>query len=38
MTEQEIWAQYEQRLRRVSAHIYEHLDGDLDLDRLSEIA
>ncbi|KQV34268.1 MULTISPECIES: GyrI-like domain-containing protein [unclassified Rhizobium] len=38
MTEQAIWAQYEQRLRRVSAHIYEHLDGDLDLDRLSEIA
>ena len=38
MTEQAIWAQYERRLRRVSAHIYEHLDGDLDLDRLSEIA
>ncbi|NRQ14819.1 AraC family transcriptional regulator [Ensifer sesbaniae] len=32
------WAIYERRLHRVSAYIYAHLDGDLDLDRLSEIA
>lgn len=32
------WAIYEGRLHRVSAYIYAHLDGDLDLDRLSEIA
>jgi AraC family transcriptional regulator len=33
-----IWAAYEARLRRVSSHIYEHLDEDLDMDRLAEIA
>ncbi|MGO4621162.1 GyrI-like domain-containing protein [Ensifer sp. 2YAB10] len=32
------WATYERRLHRVSDYIYGHLDGDLDLDRLSEIA
>ncbi|WP_026623067.1 GyrI-like domain-containing protein [Ensifer sp. WSM1721] len=32
------WAAYEKRLHRVSAHIYAHLDEELDLDRLSEIA
>lgn len=38
MSESEIWATYEKRLLRVSAHIYEHLEEDLDLDRLSQIA
>lgn len=33
-----IWATYEARLRRVSSHIYGHLDEDLDMDRLAEIA
>ena len=33
-----IWTQYEQRLRRVSDYIHAHLDEDLDLDRVSEIA
>ena len=32
------WALYETRLRRVSAYIYEHLDEELDMDRLAEIA
>jgi len=32
------WAIYETRLRRVSAYIHEHLDEDLDMDRLAEIA
>ncbi|MEY9781095.1 AraC family transcriptional regulator [Sinorhizobium fredii] len=32
------WATYERRLHRVSAYIYGHLDEELDLDRLSEIA
>ncbi|MDW5313509.1 AraC family transcriptional regulator [Rhizobium sp. PL01] len=38
MREDSIWAVYEQRLRRVSAYIYDHLDEELDLDRLSDIA
>ena len=38
MSENEIWAAYEKRLLRVSAYIHEHLDEDMDLDRLSEIA
>lgn len=38
MSENGIWAAYEKRLLRVSAYIYEHLEEDLDLDRLSEIA
>lgn len=32
------WAAYEARLRRVSAHIHEHLDEELDMDRLADIA
>lgn len=32
------WAVYEARLRRVSNHIHEHLDEELDMDRLAEIA
>lgn len=38
MKEDSIWAVYEQRLRRVSAHIHDHLDEELDLDQLSAIA
>ncbi len=38
MSENGIWAAYGKRLLRVSAHIYEHLDEDMDLDRLSQIA
>ncbi|WP_439627477.1 AraC family transcriptional regulator [Shinella sp.] len=38
MGENEIWASYEKRLSRVSAYIYDHLDEDIDLDRLAEIA
>lgn len=38
MEERVTWATYERRLHRVSDYIYGHLDGDLDLDRLSEIA
>lgn len=33
-----VWAQYEARLRRVVAFIADHLDDDLDLDRVAEIA
>ena len=32
------WAVYEARLRRVSAHINEHLDEELDMERLADIA
>ncbi|AUX76567.1 AraC family transcriptional regulator [Sinorhizobium fredii] len=32
------WATYERRLHHVSAYIYGHLDEELNLDRLSEIA
>ncbi|AVA21755.1 MULTISPECIES: AraC family transcriptional regulator [unclassified Rhizobium] len=32
------WALYETRLRRVSAHIHEHLDDELDMEKLAEIA
>ncbi|NLR96253.1 AraC family transcriptional regulator [Rhizobium sp. P38BS-XIX] len=32
------WALYETRLRRVSAYIHEHLDDDLDMEKLAEIA
>jgi AraC family transcriptional regulator len=38
MSENAIWAAYEKRLLRVSAYIHDHLEEDLDLDRLSEIA
>lgn len=33
-----IWAAYEQRLRRVTAYIHDHLEEDLDMDRLAEVA
>ena len=32
------WALYESRLRRVSAYIHDHLDEELDMERLAEIA
>ena len=32
------WALYESRLRRVSAYIHDHLDEELDMDKLAEIA
>ncbi|EPE98131.1 AraC family transcriptional regulator [Rhizobium grahamii] len=32
------WTLYEARLRRVSAHIHNHLDEELDMDKLGEIA
>ncbi|OJU86605.1 MAG: GyrI-like domain-containing protein [Shinella sp. 65-6] len=32
------WSLYEHRLRRVSAYIHDHLDEELDMDRLAEIA
>ncbi|MGF6175650.1 AraC family transcriptional regulator [Ensifer sp. 4252] len=38
MDEQATWATYERRLHRVSDYIYGHLNEELDLDRLAEIA
>lgn len=38
MNENAAWAIYEKRLLRVSAYIHDHLDEELDLDRLAEIA
>lgn len=38
MDEQATWAVYERRLHRVSDYIYGHLNEELDLDRLAEIA
>ncbi|MCJ8148861.1 AraC family transcriptional regulator [Shinella sedimenti] len=38
MNSSEIWATYEKRLTRVSAYIHDHLDEELDLNRLAEIA
>jgi AraC family transcriptional regulator len=32
------WTDYEERLNRVTAYIYDHLDDDLDLNRLADIA
>lgn len=32
------WALYETRLRRVSAYIHDHLDEELDMEHLAEIA
>lgn len=32
------WAVYETRLRRVSTYIHDHLDDELDMDRLAQIA
>lgn len=33
-----VWAAYEQRLRRVTAHIHDNLYEELDMDRLAEVA
>lgn len=38
MNAETAWAIYESRLRRVSAYIHEHLDEELDMERLAEIA
>ncbi len=38
MSKTPIWAQYEKRLSRVTAYIHDHLDEDMDLNRLAEIA
>lgn len=38
MSSNDIWAAYEKRLTRVSDYIHDHLDEELDLNRLSEIA
>ncbi len=32
------WTNYRERLDRVTAHVYDHLDEDLDLNRLADIA
>jgi AraC-like DNA-binding protein len=32
------WASYEDRLNRVTAYLYEHLDETLDLEKLAEVA
>ncbi|QCI63488.1 AraC family transcriptional regulator [Phreatobacter stygius] len=32
------WTTYSDRLERVTAHIYAHLDDDIDLDKLAEVA
>ena len=37
-TDRDQWARYEPRMRRVIAHVYDHLDEPLDLNRLSDIA
>ena len=34
----ETWTSYEDRLTRVTTHIYDHLDDDLDMDTLASIA
>lgn len=38
MNGQTAWFLYENRLQRVSAYIYDHLDEELDMARLAEIA
>ena len=32
------WADYQDRMNRVITHIYDHLDEELDLNKLAEIA
>ena len=32
------WASYEDRLSRVTGYIYDHLDDDLDIERLADVA
>jgi AraC family transcriptional regulator len=38
MSEEATWAIHETRLKRVSDYIHDHLDEELDMDRLAEIA
>ena len=38
MTKNDSWTHYEQRLTRVTAYIYDHLDDTLDLNKLAEVA
>ena len=38
MTERSGWTDYEERLSRVTAYIHDHLDEELDLNRLAEVA
>lgn len=32
------WARYEERLSRITAYIHDHLDEEIDLQKLAEIA
>lgn len=32
------WTNYQDRLDRVTSYIYDHLDGELDFDRIAEVA
>ncbi|MEN0088747.1 MAG: helix-turn-helix domain-containing protein, partial [Pseudomonadota bacterium] len=38
MREQEQWSSYEDRMNRVVDYVHDHLDEDLDLDTLAEVA
>ena len=38
MKERSGWTNYEERLGRVTAYIHDHLDEELDLNRLAEVA
>ena len=38
MTDGRNWSHYEERLRRVTDYIHAHLDEELDMDRLAEVA
>ena len=37
-TDSDLWARYAPRMRRVIEHVYDHLDGTLDLNALADIA
>jgi AraC family transcriptional regulator len=37
-TDSALWARYAPRMRRVIEHVYDHLDGTLDLNALADIA
>ena len=38
MTDNSGWTNYEERLARVTAYIHDHMDDQLDLNRLAEVA
>src|SRR5688572_1351220 len=38
MMKQTDWVDYEARLRRVIAHIHDHLEEDIDVDQLADVA